>query len=74
VAAYLTTRSDRQRRIGSADVQAGARLYRRLAGGTLRDQEARARTVRIASGAGLEPRAEGVWPFRSRRWFNRQLA
>lgn len=74
VAAYLATRSDRQRRIGSADVRAGAQLYRRLSGGTLREQEARARTVRIASGAGLEPRAEGFWPFRSRRWFNRQLA
>lgn len=73
VAAYLATRADRQRRIGSDDVTAGARLYRRLTGGALREKDARARTVRIASGSGLEPRAEGFWPFRSQGWFNRLL-
>ena len=74
VAAYLATRADKRGRIGSVDVKAGARLYRRLSGGALRDQDAQARTVRIASTAGLEPRAEGFWPFRSQGWFNRQLA
>ena len=74
VAAYLATRADKRGRIGSVDVTAGARLYRRLSGNTLREQDARARTARIAAGAGLEPRAEGVWPFRSQGWFNRQLA
>lgn len=73
VAAFLATRADRQRRIGSADVTAGARLFRRLAGGALREQDARVRTVRLASRAGLEPRAEGFWPFRSQGWFNRLL-
>ncbi|MEO3471872.1 hypothetical protein AAFN86_08405 [Roseomonas sp. CAU 1739] len=74
VAAYLSTRADKRGRIGSADVTAGAQLYRRLSGGALREQDARVRTVRIAFGAGLEPRAEGFWPFRTQGWFNRHLA
>lgn len=74
VAAYLASRADARGRIGSADVAAAAGLFRRLSRGTLRDQDARARTARIASGAGLEPRAEGFWPFRSEGWFHRLTA
>ncbi|MBR0649431.1 hypothetical protein GXW78_07135 [Roseomonas terrae] len=71
VAAYLASRADARGRIGSDDVAAGARLFRRLSGGALREQDARARAARIASVEGLEPRAEGFWPFRSERWFHR---
>lgn len=74
IAAYLASRADARGRIGRADVTAAARLYRRLAGGRLREVEAEARTARIASGAGLEPRAEGFWPFRSEGWFHRLAA
>jgi hypothetical protein len=74
VAAYLASRADARGRVGSADVNAAAGMFRRLSHGTLREQDARARAARIASGAGLEPRAEGFWPFRSEGWFHRLTA
>jgi hypothetical protein len=71
VEVFLQSRADARGRIGRGDVTAAARLYRRLANGTLREQEAQARAARIAATAGLEPRAEGFWPFRSEGWFRR---
>ncbi len=74
ISVFLTSRADARGRIGRTDVAEAGRLYRRLSGGTLREQDAKARAARIASTAGLEPRAEGFWPFRSERWFRRLTA
>ncbi len=74
IEAFLSSRADARGRIGRSDVTAAARLYRRLAGGSVADRDAQARAARVASGAGLEPRAEGVWPFRSEAWFHRLTA
>jgi hypothetical protein len=74
IAVFLTSRADARGRVGSGDVTAAARLYRRLSNGTLREQDAKARAARIAESAGLEPRSEGFWPFRSERWFHRLTA
>lgn len=74
ISVFLTSRADARGRVGRADVAEAGRLYRRLAGGTLPERHAKARAARIASDAGLAPRAEGFWPFRSERWFRRLTA
>lgn len=74
IAAFLSSRADAHGRIGRTEVAEAGRLYRRLSGGALREQDAKIRAARIASTAGLEPRPEGFWPFRSDRWFRRLTA
>jgi hypothetical protein len=74
ISTFLASRADSRGRIGRADVAEAGRLYRRLSSGTLREQDAKIRAARIASTSGLEPRAEGLWPFRSERWFRRLTA
>lgn len=69
VAAFLRSRSDRHGRVGRRDVAQAAQLYRRLAGRGVTQAEAGRRAVAIAEAAGLQPRPEGIRPFRSTAWF-----
>ena len=66
--AYLRSRADAAGRIGSRDLEEAAALHRSRQGGTRAENLARA--ARLAAEAGMAPRPEGVWPFRSTGWFD----
>lgn len=70
-AAFLRTRQDAGQRVGKADVQDAANLYRRLTGAKVTAAEAERRTVQIAEREGMAPRPRGIWPFHSTAWFRR---
>lgn len=69
--AFLRTRQDAQGRVGKADVQDAAKLYRRLVGAKVTAAEADRRATQIAERDGMQPRPAGIWPFRSTAWFRR---
>jgi hypothetical protein len=68
-ATLLRSQADRQGRIGQADLDRAAGLYRRLLGGTASQAEAQRAVAALAEAEGLSPRPQGL--LRGTAWFRR---